>query len=141
MPLPRGSVDLILSRGALWFWDKEQSLREIWRVLAPGGAALVGGGYGSYELKEAIYRKMSRINGEDWNIRRKKTTGGSSPEDYALVLDRMGLPCYRVIHEGSGDWLLVRKPREAEALSWGAPFPVPEDPPPLPRPQVQQNAP
>jgi ubiquinone/menaquinone biosynthesis C-methylase UbiE len=113
MPLAPDSVDLILSRGAMWFWDKEQSLREIWRILAPGGTAIIGGGYGTAELKQAIYRKMSERNGEDWTISRKKTTEGASPEDYALVLDQIGLTPYEEIHEESGDWLILRKPGEA----------------------------
>jgi SAM-dependent methyltransferase len=89
MPLPPGSVDLIISRGAMWFWEKERSLREIWRVLAPAGAAVIGGGYGNPELKAAVFSKMSALNGEDWSIRQKKMVEGASPEDYALVLDRL----------------------------------------------------
>jgi ubiquinone/menaquinone biosynthesis C-methylase UbiE len=121
MPLPPDSFGLILSRGAMWFWDKERSLREIWRILAPAGVAIIGGGYGTAELKEAVYRKMSEFNGEDWSISRKKTTDGSSPEDYALVLDQMELRHYEVIHEGSGDWLILRK--GGETLSPKTPSP------------------
>jgi SAM-dependent methyltransferase len=116
MPLPPESADLILSRGAMWFWDKERSLREIWRVLAPGGAALIGGGYGTAELKAAVYRRMSGLNGEDWAVRQKKTVEGHSPEDYALVLETEGFwhhpgNTYEVIHEECGDWLVLRKGR------------------------------
>lgn len=114
MPLPEESADLILSRGAMWFWDKERSLREIGRVLRPGGAAVIGGGYGTAELRAAIYRRMSCLNGEDWGLRQKKTVQGHSPEDYALVLEKTGL-CrswgspFEVIREESGDWLVLRK--------------------------------
>jgi SAM-dependent methyltransferase len=115
MPLPPNSVDLAISRGAMWFWDKEQSLREIWRVLAPSGAAVIGGGYGTAALKAAIFQRMSCLNGEDWSIRQKKTMDGVSPDDYARVLDQ-GLLAesfyYRVIYEESGDWLLMRKEAE-----------------------------
>jgi SAM-dependent methyltransferase len=114
MPFSDGSADLILSRGAMWFWDKERSLREIWRVLGPSGAAVIGGGYGTEELRAAIYQRMSGINGEDWGLRQKKTVLGHSPEDYALVLEETGLcrpagACFQVIHEESGDWLMLRK--------------------------------
>jgi SAM-dependent methyltransferase len=112
MPLPQGSVDLVISRGAMWFWDKEQSLREIWRVLAPSGAVVIGGGYGTAALKAAIYRRMSGLNGEDWSVRQKKTMNGVSPDDYARVLDQGVIAetfYYKVIHEESGDWLLMRK--------------------------------
>ncbi|MDR3162044.1 MAG: methyltransferase domain-containing protein [Spirochaetaceae bacterium] len=111
LPLPAGYADLILSRGALWFWEKEGSLRELWRVLAPGGAAIIGGGYGSAALKEEIYRQMSALNGEDWSISREKTTAGSAPEDYQAVLEGLGVRDSRCVHDGSGDWLLFRKHR------------------------------
>ncbi|AEF83196.1 class I SAM-dependent methyltransferase [Leadbettera azotonutricia] len=109
MPLDSASADLILSRGAMWFWDKEKSLAEIWRVLAPDGAAVLGGGYGSLELKTQIYREMSERNGLDWGEQRRKKTEGFSPDDYALVLDAMGIQSYTVIHEASGDWLVLRR--------------------------------
>ncbi|MDR3170663.1 MAG: class I SAM-dependent methyltransferase [Treponema sp.] len=109
MPLADNSMNLIISRGAMWFWDKEKSLQEIWRVLAPDGAACIGGGYGSLVLKEAIFRKLSEQNNEDFGMRQKKMSSGASPEDYALVLEQMGVRDYQVIHEESGDWLLFRK--------------------------------
>jgi hypothetical protein len=98
----------------MWFWDKEQSLREIWRILAPAGVAVIGGGYGTAELKKAVYRKMSDINGEDWSKRQKRMVEGHSPDDYALVLEEMGPwysqgGSYKVVHEESGDWLILRK--------------------------------
>ncbi|MDR0376376.1 MAG: class I SAM-dependent methyltransferase [Spirochaetaceae bacterium] len=114
LPFPRESADLLLSRGAMWFWDAEQSLREIWRVLKPEGAAVIGGGYGTGELKAAVYRRMSDRNGEDWSVRRKRTVEGRSPEDFARVLEAAGL-CrsrgsrFEVVHEESGDWLVLRK--------------------------------
>jgi hypothetical protein len=98
----------------MWFWDKEQSLREIWRILASAGAAVIGGGYGTAELKEAIFRKMSDLNGDGWSDRQKRMVEGHSPDDYALVLKETGLchsqgGSYKVIHEESGDWLILRK--------------------------------
>jgi len=40
LPLPDESVDVVVSRGSLYFWqDRAQGLREVWRVLRPGGWA------------------------------------------------------------------------------------------------------
>jgi SAM-dependent methyltransferase len=108
MPIPPESVDLIISRGSMWFWDKKESLTEIWRVLAPGGVAILGGGYGSPALKEEIYRIMSERNGEDWAKQRRKKTAGFTPDDYKLELQAMDIPS-RVLEEDSGEWLLFRK--------------------------------
>jgi SAM-dependent methyltransferase len=48
MPLPSGSVDLVFSRGSIFFWDDPvKDLQEVYRVLRPGGEAMIGGGRGS----------------------------------------------------------------------------------------------
>ncbi|MDR1300868.1 MAG: class I SAM-dependent methyltransferase [Treponema sp.] len=110
MPLEEASVDLALSRGAMWFWEKEASLKEIWRILAPGGVAVLGGGYGSAPLKQAIYQTMSVRNHEDFGEQQEKRMQGAAPEDYAQVMERLGIGIPTCIHEESGDWLLFRKP-------------------------------
>ncbi|MFH0910275.1 MAG: class I SAM-dependent methyltransferase [Planctomycetota bacterium] len=48
IPLPDGSVDAVVSRGSFYFWKgRAQGLREVWRILRPGGRAMIGGGLGS----------------------------------------------------------------------------------------------
>ena len=110
LPLPEASMDLVVSRGAMWFWKKEAGLKEIWRILAPGGAAILGGGYGTAQLKTAIYQNMSVRNREDFGEQQEKRMQGATPEDYAQVMARLGMGVPRCIHEESGDWLLFRKP-------------------------------
>lgn len=47
MPLPDACVDLVVSRGSVFFWqDRPQGIREAHRVLRPGGKAMIGGGLG-----------------------------------------------------------------------------------------------
>ena len=49
MPLETGSFDVVISRGSYPFWkDRTVAMREILRVLKPGGVALIGGGKGFY---------------------------------------------------------------------------------------------
>jgi hypothetical protein len=95
----------------MWFWDKEKSLAEIWRILAPSGAAIIGGGYGNGALKAEIYRVMSARNGDDFEARQRKNTDGNSPEDYAPVARAMGIGGVSVFHDDTGDWLVLRKDR------------------------------
>ena len=60
MPLPDNSVDLVFSRGSIFFWDDQaQGVREIHRVLRPGGKAMIGGGRGS-KYPEWARRELAR---------------------------------------------------------------------------------
>ena len=53
LPFRNESVDLVLSRGSLFFWeDKIGGLKEIYRILNPSGVAFVGGGLGRYLPEE-----------------------------------------------------------------------------------------
>ena len=70
MPFPDNSVDLVVSRGSIFFWsDQAQGLREIYRILRPGGSAMIGGGAGSGYPKEAvgalIRGRKEKLKGED----------------------------------------------------------------------------
>ena len=48
IPLREASVDLVVSRGSIFFWDDPPAgLREVYRVLRRGGRAMIGGGFGS----------------------------------------------------------------------------------------------
>jgi len=47
IPLPSNCIDFAVSRGSIFFWeDRAQGVREICRILRPGGAAMIGGGLG-----------------------------------------------------------------------------------------------
>ena len=73
IPLPDGSVDLVTSRGSIFFWkDPPQGLREVYRILRPGARALIGGGFGtSYpaSAREEFFRR-----GKDNKPRKKSKT-------------------------------------------------------------------
>ena len=61
IPRDNGSVDLVISRGSLFFWeDKAKAFAEIYRVLAPGGGAYIGGGMGTKELFDKIKVEMDK---------------------------------------------------------------------------------
>lgn len=70
LPFPDSSVDLVISRGAIFFFDDPvKGLQEVYRVLRPGGKAYIGGGAGSGYPKEAVERliqdRKDKMNGDE----------------------------------------------------------------------------
>jgi len=60
MPFGDDSVDLAISRGSIPFWaDRIAALREVRRVLRPSGAAYLGGGFGSDEIRDSVMKAFS----------------------------------------------------------------------------------
>ncbi len=72
MPFPDNSVDLIVSRGSIFFWsDPVKGLQEVYRVLRPGGKAMIGGGAGSgypkVAVQELVRSRKEKLKGEESN--------------------------------------------------------------------------
>lgn len=105
LPLPWAvsRFDLVIVRGAFFFLNSGL-LREVWRVLRPGGFAWVGGGYGPLTPEEAIRpiadrsRLLNEALGKRW-ISGRGATG--------LVADA-GLGEVARISEEGGLWIEVR---------------------------------
>ena len=55
MPFADESVDLVTSRGSIFFWDERvAAFREINRILKPGAVAYVGGGMGNEKIRAKV---------------------------------------------------------------------------------------
>lgn len=75
IPLKDQSVDLVISRGSIFFWENQQkAFQEIYRVLAPKGVAFIGGGFGNAELKKLIDARMAQKD-RNWQERINKNIG------------------------------------------------------------------
>jgi len=106
IPLKSGSVNLVVSRGSIYFWnDLAQVLREIWRVLAPGGQVCIGGGFGSKELREEIIRKM-RQKEPDWQPKCR----GFGDDHFYDAIKGAGIPDAGLLKDESGTWVQFSKP-------------------------------
>lgn len=106
IPLRSGSVDLVISRGSIYFWeDLPQVLREIWRVLTPGGQVCIGGGFGSRELKDEVITKM-RQKQPDWQPKCRSFDDSV----YQTACAEAGIDGAEIIKDGSGTWLVFQKP-------------------------------
>lgn len=109
LPLCSATIDLAVSRGSIYFWeDLSQAFREVERVLRPGGAAYLGGGFGSPELKREVFRKMRSINPSwDEDVQRRQSRVSESVLKEAL--ERAGVRNHALIKDGSGIWVEIRK--------------------------------
>jgi len=123
MPFPDNSVDLVVSRGAIFFFDDPaKGLQEVYRVLRPGGKAMIGGGHGSSYPKEAtekmIQGRKEKMNGDEaekW----KRFVELRRPEQMKKWAEGAGLTEFEVMGEGAisagdarvgqGTWLLFTK--------------------------------
>ena len=129
MPFPDNSVDLVGSRGSIFFWDDPvKGLREVYRVLRPGAKAYIGGGAGSgypeWATKKLIEQRKQNMKGEHAE-RWRRFDELRRPEQMRKWAEDAGLPEFQVLGRGAisaedtrvgqGVWLLFRKQPEVVA--------------------------
>lgn len=109
LPLEDNYADFIMSRGSIWFWgEPEKGLREIHRILKPGGVAVVGGGLGRY-LPETMRARLQEILKQGLIERKEKRP---SLEEFEAMVRKSSLSNYRIMTDGdtsSGKWVEIRK--------------------------------
>ena len=123
LPLADGSVDLVVSRGSVFFWeDRPAGVREVYRVLRPGGKAMLGGGLGStypqWARREFIRRRREGVRKQGAKaVRAFKEV--RSRDTFRRWAEDAGLEDFEVVGEaalpeddpdtGLGIWLLFQK--------------------------------
>lgn len=124
LPLLDNSVDLLVSRGSIFFWDNPAAgLREVQRALRPGGKAYIGGGAGSSYPKDAaeelVGGRKGKMQGKE-AAKWQRFVELRRPEQMRQWADKAGLKDYQVLGKGAvsaddpqvgqGVWLLYQKP-------------------------------
>ena len=115
IPLDDQAIDLIVSRGSIFFWENRTDVfKEIYRVLAPGGIAYIGGGFGNPELKEQVIEKMKEKNKnlpEKGDFRKKveKNIGKQNADTFNEELRHAGIPKFKIIRDDSGLWVIISR--------------------------------
>ncbi|MFP3895784.1 MAG: class I SAM-dependent methyltransferase [Anaerolineales bacterium] len=104
IPLPAEVVDIVVSRGSFFFWkDRAAGLREIYRVLCPGGKAMIGGGLGSRYPKwarEEFVRRQRHSQRHMSAEEREAFALARHPETFRRLAREAGLPQFDVIGTG-----------------------------------------
>ena len=108
IPLENGTVDLLVSRGSIPFWtDHVAAFTELYRVLAPGGAGLVGCGFSRYQPIEEVRAMRPKWSGEgEKDTRNDWKADGYLPQ----VLAAAGITDAAVHCDSYGVWVHIRKP-------------------------------
>ncbi len=102
--MPDESVDVVVSRGSFYFWqDRAKGLREVRRILRPGGHAMIGGGLGrnypEWARREFINRKRKSAD-RNGPAAACKFAEARSSETFRRLAEEAGLPAFEVIGEG-----------------------------------------
>lgn len=105
-PFKDESFDLAIFRGTFFFWEEEHRiLKEMERVLRPGGLMMAGGGFGKStpdSLIESILPESHRLN-------RKLGKKVLSSEEVERILELAGLKEKAILEKEHGLWVKVRK--------------------------------
>lgn len=110
MPFADEYTHLIVSRGSLFFWeDLKGAFSEILRVLAPGGATYIGGGFGNSVLREQVIAEMLKRDPE-WDCYAKKKAKGDDIKRFGDMFEELGCTTYRIIDDETGFWIVLSKP-------------------------------
>lgn len=109
MPLPDASVNLILSRGSIPFWtDHVSAFEDIFRVLAPGGKAMIGCGFSRYQSREEVEEMRPVWTPEILEERTRWKKNGF----LADTLRDAGITEYKITDDCYGTWVELFKSTE-----------------------------
>ncbi len=109
LPIDDGRANLIVSRGSMFFWkDLLEAFQEMYRVLAPGGAAYIGGGFGSLELREQVVAAMLKRD-PTWDCSTRKKTDDEKIKRFKEMFREIGCNRHTIINNETGFWLVFFK--------------------------------
>ncbi len=110
IPLAENSVELVISRGSIPFWDNiPMALQEIHRILAPGGQAYVGVGRGTPEVKAQIAALAKNQRGADANRCFRGPAKKRTLKKFIEILKDAGLRRFQLEQGEAGRWIHLWK--------------------------------
>ena len=106
------SVDLIISRGSVFFWEQpDQCFRHLYQALKPGGWMYIGGGFGDQEILDQVIAEFKERGEEDSFLARiQRNLGSQSRQRLCDALNRADIQDYSIRHSDAvGLWVVVQK--------------------------------
>ncbi len=109
IPLPDASVDLVVSRGSVYFWDDlHAAFCETARVLRPGGMAFIGGGFGNADLRDRIVSAMAKRK-PGWEDFYKANMSKETTDRFCQALSGIEGVTSNLLNDDSGVWVVMRR--------------------------------
>jgi len=109
IPLESETVDLVVSRGSIFFWeDHVKAFSEIERVLKPGGKTYIGGGFGNANLRDGIVSEMIRRNPE-WEEKYRRNMSDEMRQKFRNAVSKLRECSVRYIDDDTGFWIVLEK--------------------------------
>jgi len=108
IPLCSNSIDLVVSRGSIYFWkDQLKGLLEVYRIMKPGGFAYIGGGMGNTFLAQKINQQLS--TDLNWLARKNERYRKNLPIHHKLLMKASGISNWELESSQEGTWILITK--------------------------------
>jgi ubiquinone/menaquinone biosynthesis C-methylase UbiE len=109
LPFRDSSVDLVISRGSIFFWDSPvEVFNEVHRILKPGCTSFIGGGFGTPELKRKIVKTMEEKTG-DFKASSGKRMSPENIERLSNALSSSSAVNYKVERDDANLWFIIQK--------------------------------
>jgi ubiquinone/menaquinone biosynthesis C-methylase UbiE len=109
IPLADNSIDLVISRGSIPFWeDPQKGLSEIYRVMKKGAKAYVGGGKGDAQTRKKVDDARAK-QGLEAFANKKTKHGDGMKRDYAKMLQDAGIYTFKIHNGDDGKWIEMWK--------------------------------
>jgi len=109
LPFRDNSVDLVISRGSIFFWDSPlEVFNEVHRILKPGCSSFIGGGFGTPELKQKIVKTMEEKTG-DFKASSGKRMSPENIERLSNALRSSSAVNYKVERNDANLWFIIQK--------------------------------
>jgi ubiquinone/menaquinone biosynthesis C-methylase UbiE len=111
IPVSDRVYDLVVSRGSYHTWrNMPLALKEVKRVLKPGGMAYIGGGYGSSAIREDVLAaRKFRVMEKSLEYSLKPSFQKVSVRAIESAIMEVQFSKYQIIDDDSGLWMLLYK--------------------------------